>query len=130
MLTKLKQWLRRPEAPPAPVEWLECADLAAWRRSEAPAIVDVRNPDEFDGPLGHIEGAVNMPVDQIVSGQADFGGLRDRQVVLVCRTDKRSARAAEALRAMGVTDVHVLRGGMDSWRAVGLPVVRNQHVSK
>jgi rhodanese-related sulfurtransferase len=40
-------------------------------------------------------------------------------VVIVCRTDKRSAQAAGILRARGVDDVKVLRGGMEAWNKDG-----------
>jgi len=42
-------------------------------------------------------------------------------IVLVCRTDKRSATAARTLRAAGFTQVNVLRRGMEEWNESGLP---------
>jgi rhodanese-related sulfurtransferase len=123
MLAKLKQLLGL-QAPAATVPWIDCADLAARISSTAPAVIDVRGPDEFDGPLGHIDGAINVPVDTIVAGTADLARFRQRDVVLVCRTDKRSARAADSLVSSGFARVSVLRGGMESWNAIGLPVVQ------
>ena len=76
----------------------------------------VRGPGEFTGPLGHIETARNIPLDQIPAETAELlGGLRP--VVLVCHTDRRSAAAAEHLRRSGGTDIAVLRGGMVAWRS-------------
>ena len=43
-------------------------------------------------------------------------------VVLVCKTDRRSAKAAETLRAAGIREVTVLRGGTDGWHQRGLPL--------
>jgi rhodanese-related sulfurtransferase len=123
MLAKLKQFLGM-QAPGETVRWIDCADLVARIPTRNPAMIDVRGPDEFDGPLGHIDGAVNLPVDAIVAGTADVARFRGRDVVLVCRTDKPSARAADSLKASGFTRVSVLRGGMESWNAAGLPVVR------
>ena len=40
---------------------------------------------------------------------------RASPVVLVCRTDKRSEKAATILRSRGIRDVRVLRGGMENW---------------
>ncbi|MGE0465242.1 MAG: rhodanese-like domain-containing protein [Steroidobacteraceae bacterium] len=48
--------------------------------------------------------------------------LKDKSIVLVCLTDKRSANAAALLREARSRDVRVLRGGMVSWKEHGLPV--------
>jgi rhodanese-related sulfurtransferase len=45
-----------------------------------------------------------------------------RPIVVVCKTDRRSSMAAERLREAGSSNVSVLRGGMEQWRALGLPV--------
>jgi rhodanese-related sulfurtransferase len=52
----------------------------------------------------------------------ELGLLRNKRVVLVCHTDKRSAKAAAFLSEAGFRDVLVLRGGMLRWNEVGLPV--------
>ena len=83
-----------------------------------PLIVDVREPNEFDGPLGHIEGAIDIPLGQLPAVWDDLGD-RAPPVVVVCRTDRRSAQAADILRARGVENVKVLRGGMEAWTKVG-----------
>jgi rhodanese-related sulfurtransferase len=85
-------------------------------------VVDVRGPDEFTGPLGHIPEARNLPVDELSDRVAELGHLERRPVILVCRTDRRSARAAEILRGVGIADVAVLRGGMEQWNRAGLPI--------
>jgi uncharacterized membrane protein YdjX (TVP38/TMEM64 family)/rhodanese-related sulfurtransferase len=112
------------------------ADMAGWidvtglaRRLETDrtvALVDVRGPDEFDGPLGHIAGARNLPVGQIASRIGTLEASRTGPVVLICRTHKRSAAAAEILRGAGFADVQVLRDGMEAWNRAGLPVERRQ----
>src|SRR6516165_11195126 len=56
---------------------------------------------------------------------AEINALKDRPVILVCRTDKRSATAAALLRDAGFRDVEVLRGGMERWNQKGLPVDRH-----
>jgi rhodanese-related sulfurtransferase len=100
--------------------WIDPSDLAAGLDDTSPPLlVDVRRPDEFDGPLGHIEGALNLPLDQFRDHIADLSG-QQRPVILVCHTDRRSAAAAAQLRAAGVTRVAVLRGGMVAWRQAGI----------
>jgi rhodanese-related sulfurtransferase len=105
--------------PPEPV-WLEVAALRDRLANEpAPLVIDVRGPDEFDGPLGHIEGSLNVPLPELAAHHAAIAAA-DRPVVCVCLTDKRSAAAATQLMAAGLGDVTVLRGGMKAWREAGL----------
>ena len=80
-----------------------------------PVIIDVRDPDEFAGPLGHITGALNIPVDSLLGRLDQVKAAHGRQIVLVCKTDKRSARAAATLREAGVGSATVLQGGMEAW---------------
>jgi sulfur dioxygenase len=83
-------------------------------------IVDVREPDEFHGPLGHIPGASPIPLGEL---KERVGELRkDKPVVSVCRAGGRSARATLILRNAGFSDVANLAGGMLRWRAQNLVV--------
>lgn len=113
MLARLLQLFRRS---PGPV-WVDSGDLRRrLRRGELPLIIDVRAPDEFDGPLGHIPGALNVPMTALPARTADFTRA-GCPIVLVCLTDIRSSQAAAQLAEAGVADVSVLRGGMKAWRA-------------
>ena len=109
--------LFRPK-PPEPA-WLDVAALRSRMAGmQAPMILDVRGADEFEGPLGHIEGALNIPLPELASRQREIAAQR-RTVVCVCLTDKRSSAAAAQLAGWGVQDVAVLRGGMKAWREAG-----------
>jgi sulfur dioxygenase len=83
-------------------------------------ILDVREPAEIDGPLGHIRGAVPIPLGQLAGRVAELA--RDRPVVAVCRSGARSAQATVILQQAGLKDVANLAGGMLRWRADGYPV--------
>jgi uncharacterized membrane protein YdjX (TVP38/TMEM64 family)/rhodanese-related sulfurtransferase len=103
--------------------WIEATELKRrLGRGEAVTVVDVRGPDEFIGPLGHIATARNIPVAELESRLAELAGLERASLVLVCRTDKRSATAARLLREAGFANVAVLRSGMEQWNTEGLPV--------
>jgi rhodanese-related sulfurtransferase len=99
------------------VAWLETDELATLLESSSPPrVIDVRGPGEFTGPLGHIDAAQNIPLDQIPAYATEL--LSEGQpLVLVCHTDRRSAAAADHLRRAGGTDIAVLRGGMVAWRS-------------
>jgi rhodanese-related sulfurtransferase len=96
--------------------WIEVGELRdRLGRGERPLILDVRGPDEFDGPLGHIDGARNVPLPDLPLRIAEIG-REAGPVVVVCLTDKRSSQAAASLADAGIRDVTVLRGGMRAWR--------------
>jgi rhodanese-related sulfurtransferase len=95
--------------------WVEVDGLRqALAGVTARLVVDVRGTDEFDGPLGHIAGARNIPLPELAA-HGDEIAAAGRPVVCVCLTDKRSAVAATQLAAAGFGDVAVLRGGMKAW---------------
>lgn len=100
--------------------WIEVDELVTGAGD--PLIVDVREPEEFEGPLGHIAGALNLPLGTLPQRFPEVGASTGVRIVLVCRTDRRSAKAAALLQEQGFRDVVVLRGGMEAWNACGLPV--------
>jgi rhodanese-related sulfurtransferase len=114
MLAHLARLFRAPAAAPI---WVEAAELRRWLAGEgAPVVVDVRGPDEFDGPLGHIDGARNIPLAELPTHTEELAA-EGRPLVMVCLTDKRSSQAAADLAAAGLRNIAVLRGGMKNWRA-------------
>ena len=81
-------------------------------------LIDVRTPEEF--AQGHIEGAINIPVDEF-----DPAALPDAvgaQRILYCRSDRRSGVAAERLAEAGNTTAVHMEGGILAWEEAGLPV--------
>ena len=80
-------------------------------------LIDVREDDEFNGPLGHIPGAVLMPLGELCEKAEALG--KDKPYVVVCRSGARSAQATVVLRRCGVEDCANLNGGMLRWRAEG-----------
>ena len=86
-------------------------------------VLDVRTADDFVGEQGHIDGAVNIPVEELQTRMDELGDFLEHPVAIVCRTDKRSAKAELLLAEEGFADVHVVRGGMTKWIEAGLPVI-------
>jgi rhodanese-related sulfurtransferase len=85
-------------------------------------VIDVRTPEEFIGPLGHIPGARNIQVGELSARLWGREEMRNTPIVLVCKTHKRSANGAALLRDAGFEQVSVLRGGMEEWKRSGYPV--------
>jgi rhodanese-related sulfurtransferase len=63
-------------------------------------LLDVRQPDEFNLPPGHLPGAVNVPLAELADRTPDLA-RRKQPIVVVCKTDRRSARAAAEWLAAG-----------------------------
>jgi uncharacterized membrane protein YdjX (TVP38/TMEM64 family)/rhodanese-related sulfurtransferase len=87
-------------------------------------LLDVRTAEDFIGEQGHIEEAVNIPVEDLQQRMDEIGNYLEQPVAIVCRTDKKSAKAALLLTEEGFADVHIVRGGMTKWIEAGLPVFR------
>lgn len=98
--------------------------LARMRSPTPPLLLDVREPEEFVGELGHIEGSILVPMDSLERRLPKLGGYADRDVVVVCRAGARSASAGAILQRAGFTRVYNLAGGMLEWIAARLPVQR------
>ena len=96
---------------------------SAWLEEHAGevTVLDVREADEFDGPLGHIDGAVLVPLGRLEERVGEVPG--GKPVVTVCRAGGRSAQAMVILRRHGLEQVANLAGGMLHWRDQGYPVV-------
>lgn len=87
---------------------------------DRPLVVDVREQGEFDEV--HIQDAMLAPLGTVAQGIAEVP--KDREIVLVCRSGRRSAKAFEVLAASGYTRLSHLEGGMLAWQQGGHPVVK------
>lgn len=85
-------------------------------------LLDVRTAADFVGEQGHIAGATNIPLEALEAGLEELAADLERPIALVCRTDRRSAKAAALLTRRGFADVHVVQGGMTAWLDNGWPV--------
>jgi len=87
-------------------------------------LLDVRQPDEYEGELGHVPGAILIPLPELPTRLSEIEGFREKTVIAICRSGARSAKATELLRDAGFRDVWNLTGGTLAWRQKGLPVER------
>jgi rhodanese-related sulfurtransferase len=81
-------------------------------------LLDVRERNEWDA--GHAPHAVHIPLRELSEATAWMS--RQRRVVVVCRSGRRSAHATAALRVAGVDALNLL-GGMQAWRDAGADIV-------
>lgn len=85
---------------------------------QAPLYVDVRTTQEFAS--GHVQGALHIPVEEIEQRWNELEPFRDQQIIVYCRTGRRSAKAIEVLQAHGFTNLEN-GGGFDALKAAGVP---------
>lgn len=78
-------------------------------------VLDVRTAEEFHGPLGHLWGAVNIPLDQL---EGRLGGLRrlvQQPLLVYCGSGPCGVDAMVHLEAAGFSLAVLLDGGIDAW---------------
>ncbi len=99
------------------------------KAGDAPRLVDVREPSEFAAL--HIPGSINVPrgvleqacewdYDETVP---DLVAERERETVVICRSGRRSALAADVMQQLGFTNVVSLKLGVRGWNDAELPLV-------
>jgi SulP family sulfate permease len=97
----------------APELWAQLHDES---KKKAPIVIDVREPREYR--RGHIPQAQSVPLPQVAALDSSLD--KDQPIVFVCRTSRRSHRAACTLISEGHTNVVILEGGMLAWESAGL----------
>ncbi len=96
-----------PEVPTISPEEL----AARIREGDPPTLLDVREPPEIN--LAHLPGAIHIPLSQLTERLKELDP--EQEIVVVCRTGRRSALAADILRESGFQRVRHLEGGLQAW---------------
>ena len=92
--------------------------------SSESVIIDVREESEYSGELGHIKGSRLIPMAKIPASLDSLEPVRDKEIILVCRSGVRSTTAAAILKGLGFANVKNLKDGMLAWNKLGFPVER------
>jgi rhodanese-related sulfurtransferase len=111
-------------APAADAPRISQADLLARmeKKDASLVVLDVRTPAEF--AAGHVPGARNVSHDQLAAKLPELEPLRDKDVVLYCRSGRRTLLAEDVLRKAGFTKLRHLDGDYLAWEAQQRPVER------
>ena len=86
-------------------------------------LIDVREPSEYIGDMGHIPSSLNVPVSSLEKFLNDQNADREKKIVFVCATGERSLYACNIALRYGFRNPVNLRGGMVQWHLSGLEVV-------
>jgi rhodanese-related sulfurtransferase len=110
------------DEPAAPLPVITPQELAEKLARPSPDVVvlDVRSAREF--AAGHVPGAINVPHDELPAKLAGLAPLRDKALVLYCRSGRRTEIAAQSLRAAGFTRLSHLEGDFPAWENAQRPV--------
>lgn len=90
--------------------------------SEYFLLLDVRSEQDYVGEQGHIEGSVIIPLEELPNRINEVSNYSEKTVIIICRTDRRSAKAAIILTKQGFSDVHVVKQGMTDWIKKGYSI--------
>lgn len=98
----------------ANVDVISPKEAAKVIADQDPVVLDVRTKTEFDS--GHIEGAINVPIDSLNEGVVAkvIPGKSD-PVIVYCKSGIRSSIASGEMEKMGYTGIMDMAGGIDAW---------------
>ena len=100
---------------------LSCRELTAMVNAEQALVLDVRNKKDFAG--GHIVDALNIPYDKLDSRMVELDKHKAKTLIVVDAMGQHAGSVCAQLRKAGFT-VARLSGGISSWRADNLPLVK------
>lgn|SRR5512140_537445 len=106
----------------SPTKELGAAEATRLINDRNPVILDVRETKEYEA--GRLPNAVHIPLSQIESRGSELAAMTSRPVLAYCARGNRSGLAARPLGKVGFKEIYGLRGGIDAWRAAGLPVAK------
>ena len=78
-------------------------------------VLDVRTEEEFYGPLGHIKGAILIPIDELSARMNELNEVKNKDIYVVCRSGNRSNSVKNILRENKFNAINV-DGGMLAWK--------------
>jgi len=101
---------------------LSPAQAVAWINDPEAVVIDISSVADFN--KGHIVDARNIPASRLADPDAEVLKLKNRKLLLVCKSGQSATSAAASCRKMGAGNVAVLKGGMTQWRSDQFPVTK------
>jgi rhodanese-related sulfurtransferase len=99
---------------------LSPAQAVPWINDPNAVVVDISAAADFN--RGHIVNARNLPPSRLAKPDAEILKLKDRKLLVVCKSGQTAVAAAQSLRKLGAAEVAILKGGMTQWRSEQFPV--------
>lgn len=79
-------------------------------------ILDVRTDGEVSGQLKMIDGAINIPIQELQERYSELNKYKDKEIIVICRTQNRSSASSEFLNKKGFKTKYVLGGMVEYYR--------------
>jgi rhodanese-related sulfurtransferase len=109
----VRGWMDKPRPP-----YRRLSPAVAYemiRDSPGMLVIDLRPPQQFNGPTGHIQRATSIPLARLPFRHFDIVPYREETVLLYCDTDECSQKAASELAGFGFESIVLMDGGIDGW---------------
>ncbi len=119
---KTRKELRPLDAPPVSDISVDELYERLDTEDEPPLLIDVRTPQEYNGPAGHIRNAKLIPLGELLSNTDVIKKYKNDEIVSICHSGSRSMMAAQILAKAGFTDIRNLTGGILQWHRKGYPI--------
>ncbi|MBL4795318.1 MAG: rhodanese-like domain-containing protein [Pseudomonadales bacterium] len=98
------------------------AELTALLNKQNAVVLDVRDAKDYRD--GHITGAINIPFASVEGRLVELGQYKENPIIIVCKMGQHSAGVGKTLRSNDFTDVRRLTGGIGTWLADSMPLVK------
>lgn len=102
---------------------IDVAAQEVLEKKDQVVLIDVREPFEYTGDLGHVAGTTLISVGELPARLNEIP--KDKVVVFICRSGNRSAHAAAYVLDQGYSTVYNMAGGMLMWNQLMLPTERS-----
>ncbi|MFX1310807.1 MAG: FAD-dependent oxidoreductase [Promethearchaeota archaeon] len=119
---KTRKELRPPDAPPVSTISVDELFERLGTEDEPALMIDVRTPQEYQGPHGYIRNTKLIPLGELLNNPDVIKDYKDEEIIAICHSGSRSMMAAQILAQAGFKDIRNLTGGMMMWHRKGFPV--------
>ena len=116
---KTRKDLRPLDAPPVSDINVDELFERLGTEDEPPLMIDVRTPQEYQGPHGHIKNAKLIPLGELMNNPDAIKDYKNEEIIAICHSGSRSMMAAQILARAGFKDIRNLTGGMMMWNKKG-----------
>ncbi len=97
-------------------------DVIRLVNQEDAIVIDVREKTDYN--KGHVVGAINIPYAKLKDRVSELNKHKDKPIIIVDAMGQHAGSAGKTLKESGITNVVKLKGGIGSWQADSLPLVK------